>query len=327
MTDRFFQENGTAARIASLLPDAALTVFSEVTPDPSVELVARGAAVYERCRPDTLIALGGGSPMDCAKAILYLQDPRPFFAAIPTTSGSGSEMTAFSIVTADGVKKPIIDEALRPDWAILDESLLQKLPKSLVADTGMDVLAHCLEALAATGASSFSDALAQGAFCLCFKRLHASFSGDISVRGPIHEAASMAGLAFDHAGLGVLHALAHALGGRFHVPHGRLCGILIPAVLEFNAPVCQERYVRLARMAGCNGATEHMALRSLIAALSRLRSSLELPGSLQQAGISPRDLRLAMDGLTEAALQDRCLATTPRKPSREDLKALLQQVK
>ena len=327
VTDRFFADNGVAARIAALMPGAKLTVFSDVTPDPSVELVAKGAAVFQNCKPDAVIALGGGSPMDCAKAILYLQEEKPLFVAIPTTSGSGSEMTAFSIVTHDGVKKPLVDESLRPDWALLDESLRQKLPKNLVADTGMDLIAHCLEALAGTNASAFTDTLAEGAFRVCFSNLHASYTGDVSVRGQIHEAASMAGLAFDHAGLGVLHALAHALGGRFHLSHGRLCAILCTAVLEFNAPVCQGKFVRLARAAGISGATDHMAFRNLISALSRLRSSLEMPGSLQQAGISPRELRAASDAIANSALRDPCLDTAPRKPSLDELKAILQQVK
>lgn len=327
ITDRFFAENGVTDHIAALLPEAKLTVFSDVTPDPPVELVAKGAAVFQTSAPEAVIALGGGSPMDCAKAILYLQEQKPLFIAVPTTSGSGSEMTAFSIVTHDGVKKPLVDETLRPDWAILDETLLQKLPKTLIADTGMDLIAHCLEALAGTSASAFTDALAEGAFRICFANLHASYTGDVTVRGQIHEAASMAGLAFDHAGLGVLHALAHALGGRFHLSHGRLCAILSTAVLEFNAPACQKKYVHLARTAGISGATDHMAFRNLISALSRLRSSLEMPGSLQQAGISPRELRAASDAIANAALRDPCLDTAPRKPAFEDLKAILQQVK
>ncbi len=328
VTDRFFADNGTAQKIGTLIPGAVATVFSEVTPDPSVELVARGAALFQRCKPDVLLALGGGSPMDCAKAILYLQETRPLFVAIPTTSGSGSEMTSFAIVTHDGVKKPLIDEALRPDWAILDETLLQRLPKALIADTGFDVLAHDAEALVATGASGFTDALAQGSFRLCMEKLHASWTGDLAARGEVHEAASMAGLAFDHAGLGIVHALAHALGGRFHLPHGRLCAILLPEVMAFNADEIdvRKKYVALARMCGISGATEHMLLRNLIAALCRLRSSLELPGSLQQAGVSPRELRLALDPLAEAALADRCLASAPKQPSREELKDLLRQV-
>lgn len=327
VTDRFFSENGMAQQIGAKIPGAAVTVFSDVTPDPSTKLVAEGAAVFQRCKPDALVALGGGSPMDCAKAMLYLQTERPLFIAIPTTSGTGSEVTSFSIVTHDGVKHPIVDEALLPDWAILDPSLLEKLPKGLIADAGMDILAHNLEALAATGASSFSDALAQGSFCLCYEKLHASYDGDLTVRGPVHEAATMAGIAFDHAGLGICHSLAHALGGRFHIAHGRLNAILLPPVLEFNSAACLGKYVHLARIAGISGATDRLLLRNFIAALCRLRSSLDMPATLQQAGIAGADLEASLDTLADTALADPCTATNPRKPGRDDLKAILRQVK
>ena len=326
VTDRFFAGSGLAGELGGRIPGAKVTIFSDVTPDPSAELVARGAEVCNSCHPDVLIALGGGSPMDCAKAILLLQEPRPFFVAIPTTSGTGSEVTRFSIVTHGGVKHPIIDEALLPDWAILDPSLLEKLPPSLIADAGMDILAHDLEALAATGASAFSDALAHESFSMTFELLHASFAGDTSVRGAIHEAATMAGLAFDHAGLGVCHALSHALGGRFHVAHGRLNAILLPPVLEFNSAACLPKYLRTAKLVGISGATDRLVLRNFIAALCRLRASLQLPATLHEAGIPADRLAEALDGLTEAALADACIAANPRKPGRDDLKAILLQV-
>lgn len=327
VTDRFFAENGTAQRIGAMIPGAAVTIFSDVTPDPSTELVAKGAAVFAQCRPEALIALGGGSPMDCAKAILYLQDSHPLFVAIPTTSGTGSEVTSFSIVTHGGAKHPIVDEALLPDWAILDADLLEKLPKGLIADAGMDILAHDLEALAATGASPFSDALARGSFCVCFEKLHDSFSGSTAVRGPIHEAATMAGIAFDHAGLGICHALSHALGGRFHIAHGRLNAILLPPVLEYNSPACLDKYVSLAKTSGVSGATDKLLLRNFIAAICRLRASLELPSTLGQAGIPPAELDAALDALAETALADPCTATNPRKPGKDELIAILRQVK
>ena len=327
VTDRFFAENGLAQRVGSLVPGAAVTIFSEVTPDPSAELVARGVEALRRCSPDAVIALGGGSPMDCAKAMVYLQDPRPFFIAIPTTSGTGSEVTRFSIVTHNGVKHPLVDAALLPDWAILDPDLLQNLPKGLIADAGMDVITHDLEAIAATGASPFSDALAMGSFRLCLRHLPASFEGDVSVRGEVHAAAAMAGLAFDHAGLGVCHALAHALGGAFHVAHGKLGGVLLPAVLSFNGEACLHRYADLARSAGLEGATERLLLRHLIDAVSRLRSLLRLPATLREAGIPGEALDAALDALTTAALADPCLRTNPRPASREDLKAILRRVR
>lgn len=327
VTDRFFDSSGLAQKIGAMVPGAAVTVFADVTPDPSAQLVAKGSAVLAAVKPDALIALGGGSPMDCAKAMLALSEKRPVFIAIPTTSGSGSEVTSFAIVSHEGVKHPLVDRTLLPDWAILDGSLLESLPKTLIADTGFDVLSHDLEALASTGATTFSDALAAGSFRAVWGHLHASFTGDTRVRELIHEAATMAGLAFDHAGLGVCHALAHALGGRFSLSHGRLNAILLPAVLEFNQPACLVKYVDLAKLCGVSGSTEKLVLRNFIAALTRLRSSLELPGSLSQAGIPAAEVEAALDGLCDAAMGDACIQTNPHTPTRDDLKALLRQVK
>ena len=327
VTDRFFQESGLAQKVGAMASKNHVSVFSEVTPDPSAELVAKGEAMFRSCQPDLLIALGGGSPMDCAKAILYLQERRPLFVAIPTTSGTGSEVTGFSIVSHGGVKHPIVDEALLPDWAILDPSLLHALPKGLIAETGMDVLAHDLEALAARGASAFSDALARGSFAVCMEQLPASYAGDPAVRGRIHEAATMAGLAFQHAGLGICHSLAHALGGRFHIAHGRLNAILLPAVLEYNSAACLGAYLSLARSIGVSGATERLLLRTLIAAVCRLRAALDLPATLQQAGIPAAELDTALDALADTAMADPCTASNPRSPTRDDLKAILRQVR
>lgn len=327
VTDRYFAQSGLAQSIGSRIPGAAVTVFSDVTPDPSAELAARGAAICAQHRHDVLIALGGGSPMDCAKGIVYVQEHRPLFIAIPTTSGTGSEVTSFSILSHNGVKHPIVDEALLPDWAILDPSLLQQLPKSLIADAGMDVLAHCLEAMAAKNASPFTDGYAAMAFRWCYQNLPRSFDGDTSVRGLIHGAATMAGLAFDHAGLGISHALAHALGGRFHVAHGRLNGILLPAVLEYNGAACLGKYAELARVAGIEGGTDRLLLRNLVTALKRLRRHLNLPETLTAAGIAPADLDGAMSDLVTAALADPCCASNPRTPTRQDLMTLLGQVR
>ena len=236
-------------------------------------------------------------------------------------------MTSFSILSHNGVKHPIVDDALLPDWAILDPSLLQQLPQSLIADAGMDVLAHCLEAMASRNASPFSDGYAAMAFRWCYQNLSRSFDGDSSVRGTVHAAATMAGLAFDHAGLGISHALAHALGGRFHVAHGRLNGILLPAVLEYNGAACLGQYAELARVAGIEGGTERLLLRNLITALRRLRRRLHLPETLTAAGIAPADLDSALDALVTAALADPCCQTNPRTPTRQDLTALLLQVR
>lgn len=213
VTDPYFMKNGTAERIAGLSGAPQVAYFDEVTPDPSVELVARGTSQVKTFEPDTILALGGGSAMDCAKAMGYFSGVP--VVAVPTTSGSGSEVTDFAILTHDRVKHPLVDEKLRPKAAILDPALLESLPESLIADAGFDVLSHALEAYVAKNAGAITDALARDAFCTAFGALPASFGGNRSVRGRIHTAATMAGIAFNQAGLGLCHAMSHSLGGLF----------------------------------------------------------------------------------------------------------------
>ena len=164
VTDPFFMENGTAAAIAQRTGAAQISYFDKVAPDPSVTLAAEGTGALKAFQPDVLIALGGGSAMDCAKAMAYFSGTNAVFVAIPTTSGSGSEVTDFAILTHNGVKHPLVDPRMRPDLAILEASLLEKLPKTLVADTGFDAISHALEAFVATDANAVTDALAKDAF-------------------------------------------------------------------------------------------------------------------------------------------------------------------
>ena len=182
-----------------------------------------------------VLLLCGGSATDLAKAMAHFAKTDALFAAVPTTSGPGPEVTDFAILTHGRVKHPLVDERLRPDMAILDSDFLQQLPKGLIAEAGFDVLSHAVESYAATGANAITDALAQSAFAESFAALPASYAGNVEVRLKIHVAATMAGMAFTQAGLGLCHAMAHALGGMFHIPHGRLNAILLPAVIEMNA--------------------------------------------------------------------------------------------
>ena len=245
--------------------------------------------------------------------------------AIPTTSGSGSEVTDFAILTHDGIKHPLVDDSLQPDVAILDGALLRSLPPKLVADCGFDALSHALEALVATGASIVTDALAKAAFCRIFQDLEGSFRGDVTVRQGIHEASCMAAMAFNGAGLGLCHALAHSLGGAFHVPHGRLNGILLPAVLEYNRDAW-EKYAEIAAAAGlCSGA-KVMGLRNLKNGLIRLRKVLQMPATLTEAGIDLYQLRSRMPQLVEGALADPCCATNPVTVDGASVRALLEEV-
>ncbi len=326
VTDPFFQKDGTARRIAQASGAEAIEIFDHVAPDPTVELAAAGAARVKAFKPHLIVALGGGSAMDCAKAMAYFGGGDYRLAAIPTTSGSGSEVTDFAILTHNGVKHPLVDEKLRPDLAILDSDLLKNLPSGLIADSGFDVLAHALEACCGTNQSNFTDALARESFAIAFAALPKSFAGDQSVRLDMHKAATMAGLAFTQAGLGLCHALSHALGGAFHVPHGRLNAILLPAVLDCNAPAALGQYAAMARAAGFNASSDAMALRAMKNGLIKLRRELGLPESLAQAGVDIRKLREQEQKIVEAALADPCCDTNPVKPEAHMVRTILSQV-
>ena len=311
VTDPFFAKNGRAQAVADASQAEQTELFSEVVPDPTVTLAAKGTARIKEFQPDTVVALGGGSAMDCAKAMLYFSGVDARLVAIPTTSGSGSEVTDFAILTHNGVKHPLVDPHLVPDVAILDGDLLLELPPSLVADAGFDVLAHAVEAYVGKTASPITDALARDAFCAAYGSLPASFAGHRDVRLKIHTAATMAGMAFSQAGLGLCHAMSHALGGMFHVPHGRLNAILLPAVISCNAYAVGEKYAALARAAGLSGSADTVAVRNLKNALVRLRTELKLPGTLAKAGVSPRDVWHNREELVTAVLADPCCKTNP----------------
>ena len=326
VTDPYFAKNGTAERIAKITGAAETEVFDQVAPDPSVALAAEGTARVKAFRPDVIVALGGGSAMDLAKAVSWFSGEKMALVAIPTTSGSGSEVTDFAILTHNHVKHPLVDPRLRPNMAILDSDLLKELPPGLVADTGFDVLAHAVEAFVASNAGAVTDALAKDAFCACFATLPASFAGRQEVRLRLHQAATMAGMAFTQAGLGLCHALSHSLGGVFHVPHGRLNAILLPAVIVTNAHVAAGRYAVLARAAGLGGSADTVAVRNLRSALVRRRSDLKLPGTLQAAGIAPRELWENMERIVKATLEDPCCATNPLTVEDFMVRRILEEV-
>lgn len=324
--DPFFAKNGTGKQLTELSGASQSRIWSEITPDPSVELVARGTAQIKEFAPDVLVALGGGSAMDAAKAMLWFSGCKATLVAIPTTSGSGSEVTDFAIVTHKGVKHPLVDASLRPQLAILDEKLLEALPRSLVADGGFDVLSHALEAFVATAANPVSDALSLEAFRTTYALLPASYGGDRSVRLRIHASATMAGMAFSSAGLGLCHGLSHSLGGMFHLPHGRLNAILLPAVIRCNAHSAGEQYTRLAELSGISTGARTMAVRNLCNGLIRLRRELDLPPTLAAAGVDPARLRRSIPELTASVLADPCCATNPTKVTDFMVRQVLEEV-
>ena len=311
VTDPFFIKNGRAQQVADATGCSVVEIFDRVVPDPTVELAAEGTAKLREFAPDLLVALGGGSAMDLAKAMAYFGKGDYTLAAIPTTSGSGSEVTDFAILTHNQVKHPLVDKRLRPDVAILDSDLLQQLPPNLVAETGFDVLTHALEAYVARESGSISDLYAREAFSSAYASLPASYAGNQRVRLKIHIAATMAGMAFSQAGLGLCHAMAHSLGGMFHVPHGRLNAILIPSIVSCNAHVCGKKYAELARAAGIGGSADSIAVRNLRNGLVRLRRELNLPETLSQAGIDPRSVWGNVAEIVEATLADPCCRSNP----------------
>ena len=256
ITDKFMVDSGMADMILKKLSNCKeVSVFSEVVPDPPMDLIERGIAFLQDKDCDIVVALGGGSCIDAAKAIVYMakkieekQNPdnqkKIKLIALPTTSGTGSEVTQFAVVTDSktGVKIPLIDESLMPDIAILDPELVKSAPPFITADTGLDVITHALEAYVSETASDCSDCLAEKAAELAFEFLPRAYRNgyDIKARDKMHRASCLAGMAFNLVNLGVNHGIAHALGAIFHIPHGRANALVLPYVIEFNADMARE---------------------------------------------------------------------------------------
>ncbi len=326
VTDPFFAKNGKAQAVATASQADAVEIFDGVIPDPTVELAAEGTARLRAFEPDLVVALGGGSAMDCAKAMAYFGKGNYKLVAIPTTSGSGSEVTDFAILTHNKVKHPLVDPRLRPDGAILDSDLLLELPPSLIADSGFDILCHALEAYVATGAGETSDLFAREAFSMACANLPASYAGRTNVRLKIHRASTYAGLAFTQAGLGLCHAMAHALGGLYHIPHGRLNAILLPSIISCNAHAAAPKYAQIARAAGFSGSADTVAVRNLKNGLIRLRRELNLPDTLAKAGVAPRRVWGDTAAIVEATLADPCCKTNPMVVEDFLIRRILEEV-
>lgn len=318
VTDGFLASSGLLDKVRVHLSGSNVTVFDRVTPDPSVKLVAHGVQILRECQPDAIIAFGGGSPMDCAKAVRWCAGSAAPLWAIPTTAGTGSEMTSFAVITDEskGVKHPLVDDGLLPEFAVLDASLLDGVPPSVTADTGMDVLTHAAEAYVSARATPFTDALAEKAFVLAYQNLPGAYriQGGSPEKEAMLYASCLAGIAFNAAGLGICHSLAHSLGGRVHMPHGRLNAMLLPRVIGFNAqePQTARRYSRLAQLCGLASSP-----RALSAALNRMLTALKLPKTL--IADDPK-------AVAAAAMEDVCTKTNPRVPSAAELELILREL-
>lgn len=342
VTDKFMHESGRVSYLTDKIKaeGAKWEIFSDVTPDPDIETVTAGVAKILEFQPDTVIALGGGSPIDAAKAIVYFAakqiDLRDCpFVAVPTTSGTGSEVSKFAVITdrARGIKYPLIDDTLLPDYAVLDAELTCSVPPKVTADTGLDVLTHAIEAFVCTEANAFTDALAEKSVKLVDHYLLLAYKEpeNREARQGMHNASCLAGAAFSNAGLGLCHSMAHAMGAQFHIPHGRANAILLPGVMSFNAgcettltPVAT-RYAELASLIGMGATSMRQSALNLIHMVRRLQQRMGVPQCIKDAGVSAEDFEAALDAMADAALADRCTATNPKPCTKEDIIELYRQ--
>lgn len=374
VTDRFLFNNGYADQVTTLLKAAGVEteVFFEVEADPTLTCVRQGAAVMHSFKPDVIIALGGGSPMDAAKIMWVMYEhPETHFEdlalrfmdirkriykfpkmgvkakmiAIPTTSGTGSEVTPFAVVTDDntGLKYPLADYALTPDMAIIDANLVMDMPKSLCAFGGLDAITHSIEAYVSVLATEFTDGQALQALKLLKEYLPASYHEGAKnplARERVHSAATIAGIAFANAFLGVCHSMAHKIGSQFHIPHGLTNAMLLCNVIRYNAndnptkqtafsqydrPQARRRYAEIADHLGLSQQGDRTAekIQRLLVWFEDLKSQLGVPRSIREAGIQEADFLAHVDKLAEDAFDDQCTGANPRYPLISELKQIM----
>lgn len=342
---------GFVDKVLGYLKEAGIAVelIENVEPDPSVETVMKGAAQMRSFQPDWIIAMGGGSPIDAAKAMwVFYEYPdtdfasiiQPFsfptlrkkarFLAIPSTSGTGTEVTAFSVITdtAKGTKYPLADFNITPDIALVDPALAETMPAKLTAHTGMDALTHAIEAYVSTMHAPFTDPLAMKAIIMVDEHLQASFAGDKKAREEMHYAQCLAGMAFSNALLGITHSMAHKTGPAYrtgHIPHGCANAIYLPFVIRFNAkaPGVTARYAHIARHIGLTGASDAALVEALCQKIDAYNDALQIPHTLQEFGIEEQEFLAKLDHIAELAVGDACTLANPRQITPPEMAKLL----
>ena len=371
VTDSYLFNNGYVDRVSSVLEPMGMDVqcFHQVEPDPTLATIKSGLKQLLPFQPDVIIGLGGGSPMDAAKIMWLLYEHpelsfeglsmrfmdirkriytfpemgrKAIMVGIPTTSGTGSEVTPFSVVTDEetGQKYPIADYSLTPDMAIIDTELVMSMPQGLTAASGIDALTHSLEAIASVMSTDYTNAIAMEAVRILLKYLPQAFAEgeeNRKAREKVHNASTMAGMAFANAFLGVCHSMAHKLGAAFHVTHGVANALLINQTIRFNAndtptkqtsfpqyeyPSAISRYARVADYLGLGGKTDMDKIEKLIAAIDDLKAKLNLPKTIKDLGINESDFLAKLDSMAEAAFDDQCTGANPRYPLIKELKQI-----
>lgn len=341
------KKNGNLEKIIGLLLEAGIEnkVIEGFNIEPTVKMVQDGAKVLNEFEPDWVIGIGGGSVMDAAKAMwLFYEHPeltfeeaaQPFtlpklrtkakFAGIPTTSGSGAEVSNLSVITDEksNIKYPLADFELTPDIAIIDPVMVESMPDNITADTGMDAFTHSIEAYVAKPRTVFTDSLAIGAAEIIKDNLLASYKGDQEARKQMHNAQAMAGMAFANAVLGNVHSLAHKSGPTFGIPHGRANAIYLPYVIQFNRIVVKERFAKIATRIGLEGKTEDELVDSLVSYIHQLNSDMGIPKTLQEFGVSEELFKENVNVMAANAMKDPCTGTNPRETSEEEMKKLYE---
>ena len=353
---------GFLDKAVAYLKEAGMEVqlFEGVEPDPSVETVMKGAEAMRAFEPDWIVAMGGGSPIDAAKAMwVFYEYPdttfeeiiTPFsfptlrtkakFCAIPSTSGTATEVTAFSVITDyhKGIKYPLSGFNITPDVAIVDPELAETMPKKLVAHTGMDAMTHAIEAYVSTLHCNYTDPLALHAIKMIHNNLKKSYDGDMDARAAMHDAQCLAGMAFSNALLGIVHSMAHKTGAAYtgdHIIHGCANAMYLPKVIKYNSKNAEtaERYAEIASFIGLSGATTEGKVDALIAELRSMNDQLDIPQGIKNYGksgvkadVSVIDEKEFLEKLPEVAknaIADACTGSNPRQPSQEEMEKLLK---
>lgn len=358
------KRNGFLDRAVEYLKAAGMEVqlYEGIEPDPSVETVMKGADAMLKFQPDWIIAMGGGSPIDAAKAMwikyeypdVTFEDmckvfglpklrKKAHFCAIPSTSGTATEVTAFSIITdySKGIKYPIADFEITPDVAIVDPDLAETMPKKLVAHTGMDAMTHAIEAYVSTAHCDYSDPLALHAIKMIEHDLIDSYNGDMAKRDSMHNAQCLAGMAFSNALLGIVHSMAHKTGAAFadygsHIIHGAANAMYLPKVIAYNAknPEAADRYAEISDFMSLGGNSKEEKIQLLITYLRGMNDKLNIPHSINhygadsypaEQGFVPENVFLErLPEIAKNAIADACTGSNPRQPSQEEMEKLLK---
>jgi len=342
VTDKRIGELGLLKILTDILDAKKVNyqIFFEVVPDPTTAVIEKGLMSIIQFKPDALIAIGGGSSIDTAKAIIYycikLKEnfikentiEKPYFIAIPTTAGTGSEVTEYAVITNSDtlVKTPIADKIMLPDLAILDPQFTLSAPDFITADTGMDALTHSIEAYVSRNANEFSDAYALQSIKLIYENLLTTYKdgSNMTGRDKLMIASCMAGISFNNSSLGINHSIAHTIGSNFHLPHGKSNAIILPYVIEYNMkdPRATKRYSEIAIHVGLDFKDIKINAQSLAESIKMLNKALGIPGNLTEAGIDKSLVIDKLDSLALQAMKDMCTSGNPIKPSIDDLKSI-----